>query len=171
MIRRPPRSTLFPYTTLFRSLLGRALGRIRLVDLEGDGGDGAGRGRREERREPPHPLGLVAARQEPPPLPAPRDPERVAQLGDLGGGEGHRVIQRIAGKGQPPALERVGEDDARARALRLRPPERPEDRRKVVAAQVADERRHLVIARPSEEAVERRVGLAAGTRSEEHTSE
>src|SRR2546427_9389578 len=27
MIRRPPRSTLFPYTTLFRSSLGRALGR------------------------------------------------------------------------------------------------------------------------------------------------
>src|SRR3712207_7171554 len=25
MIRRPPRSTLFPYTTLFRSLLGRFL--------------------------------------------------------------------------------------------------------------------------------------------------
>src|SRR2546427_8379729 len=25
MIRRPPRSTLFPYTTLFRSPLGRAL--------------------------------------------------------------------------------------------------------------------------------------------------
>src|SRR3712207_7254368 len=29
MIRRPPRSTLFPYTTLFRS--GVALGDIRLV--------------------------------------------------------------------------------------------------------------------------------------------
>src|SRR3712207_7384696 len=27
MIRRPPRSTLFPYTTLFRSLRGRAAGR------------------------------------------------------------------------------------------------------------------------------------------------
>src|SRR2546425_10924158 len=27
MIRRPPRSTLFPYTTLFRSLQGRALRR------------------------------------------------------------------------------------------------------------------------------------------------
>src|SRR2546421_7038086 len=27
MIRRPPRSTLFPYTTLFRSHLERALGR------------------------------------------------------------------------------------------------------------------------------------------------
>src|SRR2546430_17458287 len=26
MIRRPPRSTLFPYTTLFRSLLGRPAG-------------------------------------------------------------------------------------------------------------------------------------------------
>src|SRR5256885_9967063 len=25
MIRRPPRSTLFPYTTLFRSLLGRKI--------------------------------------------------------------------------------------------------------------------------------------------------
>src|SRR3712207_1872576 len=52
MIRRPPRSTLFPYTTLFRSLLpqdtgplykilaieehGRALfGAIRKMDLEG----------------------------------------------------------------------------------------------------------------------------------------
>src|SRR2546425_13321562 len=32
MIRRPPRSTLFPYTTLFRSLLpqGRPRGRLRL---------------------------------------------------------------------------------------------------------------------------------------------
>src|SRR3712207_8459213 len=29
MIRRPPRSTLFPYTTLFRSLRGEALGHLR----------------------------------------------------------------------------------------------------------------------------------------------
>src|SRR2546426_2440205 len=29
MIRRPPRSTLFPYTTLFRSLLQRESGRRR----------------------------------------------------------------------------------------------------------------------------------------------
>src|SRR2546426_11574856 len=28
MIRRPPRSTLFPYTTLFRSYVGLALGRV-----------------------------------------------------------------------------------------------------------------------------------------------
>src|SRR5258708_12476740 len=30
MIRRPPRSTLFPYTTLFRSLLERHVARLRL---------------------------------------------------------------------------------------------------------------------------------------------
>src|SRR3712207_8520701 len=33
MIRRPPRSTLFPYTTLFRSL------RVRRVGAGGDRGD------------------------------------------------------------------------------------------------------------------------------------
>src|SRR5438105_12917289 len=37
MLRRPPRSTLFPYTTLFRSLVGRGLGldelRQRLFQL------------------------------------------------------------------------------------------------------------------------------------------
>src|SRR5437667_3275087 len=30
MIRRPPRSTLFPYTTLFRSLIGEGRGLSRL---------------------------------------------------------------------------------------------------------------------------------------------
>src|SRR5258708_26987773 len=40
MIRRPPRSTLFPYTTLFRSALAAAAGRRldhhRIADLIGD---------------------------------------------------------------------------------------------------------------------------------------
>src|SRR5256884_4227076 len=43
MIRRPPRSTLFPYTTLFRSLLQREVGHaqsFRVVDVV------------QERREP-----------------------------------------------------------------------------------------------------------------------
>src|SRR2546428_10351054 len=31
MIRRPPRSTLFPYTTLFRSLQPESSGRVKLV--------------------------------------------------------------------------------------------------------------------------------------------
>src|SRR3712207_8452912 len=44
MIRRPPRSTLFPYTTLFRSvqqpvgpeldLVGVVVGAVRVVDVE-----------------------------------------------------------------------------------------------------------------------------------------
>src|SRR3712207_7975232 len=39
MIRRPPRSTLFPYTTLFRSLIADD---VRILDNRGDGG-GSGR--------------------------------------------------------------------------------------------------------------------------------
>src|SRR5438445_8324258 len=35
MIRRPPRSTLFPYTTLFRSLPDRPAGRVAAVGWTG----------------------------------------------------------------------------------------------------------------------------------------
>src|SRR5437870_7023115 len=35
MLRRPPRSTLFPYTTLFRSLPGAAVDRNKVHGLEG----------------------------------------------------------------------------------------------------------------------------------------
>src|SRR3989441_11717311 len=50
MIRRPPRSTLFPYTTLFRSIVARCLeGRqAELAELERDPG-------RLERVTPPFP--------------------------------------------------------------------------------------------------------------------
>src|SRR3712207_8206974 len=34
MIRRPPRSTLFPYTTLFRSIKASFLERTKLVELK-----------------------------------------------------------------------------------------------------------------------------------------
>src|SRR5256885_10847555 len=37
MIRRPPRSTLFPYTTLFRSLLSIAYGNGRLAAVGPEG--------------------------------------------------------------------------------------------------------------------------------------
>src|SRR2546430_13193697 len=40
MIRRPPRSTLFPYTTLFRSAPGIALGR-EFIGLKSDIGNNA----------------------------------------------------------------------------------------------------------------------------------
>src|SRR5258708_32036272 len=60
MIRRPPRSTLFPYTTLFRSVQGLARGagngqrrraQRRGVEVAGPqqaGGTGLGLGRSEE---------------------------------------------------------------------------------------------------------------------------
>src|SRR3712207_7946744 len=62
MIRRPPRSTLFPYTTLFRSLgaLGRAggVGEDGLVLGRGNAGKGVDHarylGRREGRRSEEH---------------------------------------------------------------------------------------------------------------------
>src|SRR3712207_8536446 len=47
MIRRPPRSTLFPYTTLFRSVGHLATGQRPAVhDLVGDGGVLEAEGRR-----------------------------------------------------------------------------------------------------------------------------
>src|SRR2546430_9617494 len=44
MIRRPPRSTLFPYTTLFRSLVERAFG-LSLRELLYDYGGGSATGK------------------------------------------------------------------------------------------------------------------------------
>src|SRR5256885_11704105 len=52
MIRRPPRSTLFPYTTLFRSLPNR---RARVP-----GGEDAGRGRAKAHRRAGHAGGCKA---------------------------------------------------------------------------------------------------------------
>src|SRR3712207_8409771 len=40
MIRRPPRSTLFPYTTLFRSFAGLLTHHVGCVDTDGEGGRG-----------------------------------------------------------------------------------------------------------------------------------
>src|SRR3712207_8676169 len=49
MIRRPPRSTLFPYTTLFRSLRGRGENLPR-DGARHDAGGGVGGGRRPRAR-------------------------------------------------------------------------------------------------------------------------
>src|SRR5438034_4266213 len=58
MIRRPPRSTLFPYTTLFRSRIGptvlqRGRGRHRTV-RHADAVPGAGRDRKSTRLNSSH---------------------------------------------------------------------------------------------------------------------
>src|SRR3712207_7334776 len=59
MIRRPPRSTLFPYTTLFRSAMAvRADGRLAAPD-ELDGGDGRRHGEGEGRERVTAPSDVV----------------------------------------------------------------------------------------------------------------
>src|SRR3712207_7108869 len=69
MIRRPPRSTLFPYTTLFRS---RERERDQPVEREAQ--------RRRRRRQPRAQQQRRADRQ---------DEERVAQLGERPAGRRH----------------------------------------------------------------------------------
>src|SRR3712207_8729589 len=74
MIRRPPRSTLFPYTTLFRSLRGQERGTQPLPGLPAaDGRDhphaqGRGRGpascHRQRRACPPLPAGVFGRSEE-----------------------------------------------------------------------------------------------------------
>src|SRR2546425_5396588 len=74
MIRRPPRSTLFPYTTLFRSQA------VRLLCELGDVGNGVGCvttpvfGEHEQ----PHPLSPLAR-----PLQRPRSEEHTSELQSL----------------------------------------------------------------------------------------
>src|SRR3712207_7305929 len=62
MIRRPPRSTLFPYTTLFRSEVDLLLGveQRDLADLLEEGADGVGgRGELGDLAGLPQRLGLL----------------------------------------------------------------------------------------------------------------
>src|SRR5688572_6104629 len=78
MIRRPPRSTLFPYTTLFRSGRGAHAGRPRPGDL----GD-AGKPLRENRRALDHAGASRVRRRR---RHAPRLPALVRQAGRSGDG-------------------------------------------------------------------------------------
>src|SRR5438034_6498103 len=56
MIRRPPRSTLFPYTTLFRSLVRSHLGALNMLYVFGRHGPG-------ERRSASHLARAVLQRE------------------------------------------------------------------------------------------------------------
>src|SRR2546427_7482917 len=79
MIRRPPRSTLFPYTTLFRSLL--RLGR-RVPEAEGRRGDEDDDERRgsakSKRRHDAYPQRKMQRR--PPPWSSFRSEEHTSEL-------------------------------------------------------------------------------------------
>src|SRR3712207_8236288 len=69
MIRRPPRSTLFPYTTLFRS--ARSGARVGPVALAGRGGAGGAGGDRRHGAVP---------RQRHPATARPRSEEHTSEL-------------------------------------------------------------------------------------------
>src|SRR3712207_7288987 len=87
MIRRPPRSTLFPYTTLFRSAARPALAAaalrhaLRLVGGEDAlGGAGALRRRGQEGRHLPSRRGALPARGPAPGRPEDRSEEHTSEL-------------------------------------------------------------------------------------------
>src|SRR2546427_11216272 len=117
MIRRPPRSTLFPYTTLFRSGLGprllralegelevaaaqtlrkvrshdrAALGRDRLLLPPGEQGQPRlGRGAQQQNPRPPAPGLRIPGRG----IPQTQDRGRVPSSIDSEGGKGPTVIR------------------------------------------------------------------------------
>src|SRR3989441_13355393 len=112
MIRRPPRSTLFPYTTLFRSPRARVLsrsgfsrpavpdGRTLAVAARGDGTGVAGGGVGRRRQSGSHPLGRNRAAGV------------AARPGGVGGGagataRGRRVLASAGGGGSCLRAARV----------------------------------------------------------------
>src|SRR2546430_14373843 len=107
MIRRPPRSTLFPYTTLFRSLGDDGAGALHLVEPrdERDHQPDVGVRRRPQRRAHlrVEDLRLVEADPDRPPaelrgrLPRPAEPRRAPFRPPARGGGSHP-----AGPGTPP---------------------------------------------------------------------
>src|SRR3712207_9335789 len=78
MIRRPPRSTLFPYTTLFRSRPRDAAGEEEAQGPVAGGGGGPGAGGRADHGEA---VGRAGQQR----------PDRRAE-----GGDGQRLVRRPA---------------------------------------------------------------------------
>src|SRR3712207_8647083 len=72
MIRRPPRSTLFPYTTLFRSLFSAPAARVRPQPERRTGAP-------EPRPSSPDPCPRSHARRSAPPA-CPRSEEHTSEL-------------------------------------------------------------------------------------------
>src|SRR3712207_8687943 len=79
MIRRPPRSTLFPYTTLFRSARLRPLRRPHRAQ-EAAGDLAADDGRRDLRHRPPADLRHRGHPRADPPGAAARSEEHTSEL-------------------------------------------------------------------------------------------
>src|SRR5574343_1230093 len=108
MIRRPPRSTLFPYTTLFRSCTCRLLGRKSVAGRDPEGRAGHGQGVRRDRVDvgelvaatgPSRPGPSTGDEQAPP---HPLAPDRgAAVLGQLWPGWGELTWRRLFLKASP----------------------------------------------------------------------
>src|SRR3712207_8669133 len=90
MIRRPPRSTRFPYTTLFRSLLRHAAG-ARVVPADAGPAEAAVRRQHDQRR--------LAGQLVPLAVRAVRTPARLLRVAD---GRGRR---RAAVRSEEPTSE------------------------------------------------------------------
>src|SRR2546430_6020256 len=114
MIRRPPRSTLFPYTTLFRSRAELAQRAVELGRQPGDGGEHViadGRGPGDGRGEGPAVVAAgIGAGQF---LAAPERGQRG--VGDLGG----TVLAAVFGHGAPAVAGRGAGTVAGPRAGRV----------------------------------------------------
>src|SRR5512132_3758839 len=114
--------------------LGRRLRRIALVEPIRDLGLGAMEGRRLEGRGPTTDQSrLRALRGERVPFVSRRHAERLTEGFQLRRAEQRAVIHGIAGEGQPPALDGLGQNHARLRALAPRLLEGFEDGDEVVA--------------------------------------
>src|SRR5256885_11206599 len=86
MIRRPPRSTLFPYTTLFRSPAGTGMEYYRNVDVDRD--ETIGEAEREAMDEFPEILGGAE-------IPQPVQHTVMAAVGDVDAEEEDRKSTRL----------------------------------------------------------------------------
>ncbi len=108
-----------------------------------DGGDGERRRRGRRRLKPVRGVGAPASRggggREGGPLVVGRDAEVLAQILHLGSAQQLRVVERIAGKGEAVALDRVGEDDRGRIRYRIRFRQHFQQARQVVPAKVGDQ--------------------------------
>src|SRR5258708_8922965 len=80
MIRRPPRSTLFPYTTLFRSLECVSAGAALLRSSPPSGAEGGGRAQRGAGEEVRGQLGLRVVHDRLARARGPRSEEHTSEL-------------------------------------------------------------------------------------------
>ena len=135
---------------------------VGLVDRLGNARGRRRRRRGEERRQRAKVAGLRRVGGELGPLLTGPDTQGRAHRLDLRRAGDHRVVERITGERQPPALDRVREDHRRSIALLPGRSIRLEDEGEVVAADVADQGRQGVVGDVGQQPVELRVDAAVG---------